>query len=69
MGEKEISQLTAQAILADITLMIREDIRMDRSIMELAQALQDKTVKRRRDFHKYAEVAWTEFRTANLRDF
>ena len=39
---------------------------MDRSIMELAQALQDKTVKRRRDFHKYAEVAWTEFRTAAI---
>lgn len=37
---------------------------MDMNVIRLAQALKDKTVERRRDFHKYAEVAWTEFRTA-----
>ena len=39
---------------------------MDMNIIELAQALKDKTVERRRDFHKYAEVGWTEFRTAAI---
>lgn len=37
---------------------------MDRKIIELANVLQEKTVERRRDFHRYAEAAWTEFRTA-----
>jgi aminobenzoyl-glutamate utilization protein A len=37
---------------------------MDRKIIELANKLKDKMVERRRDFHRHAEVAWTEFRTA-----
>ena len=37
---------------------------MDAKIIAAAGALQEKTVARRRDFHKYAEAAWTEFRTA-----
>ena len=39
---------------------------MDANIIRAAQALKDKTVARRRDFHKHAESAWTEFRTASL---
>jgi aminobenzoyl-glutamate utilization protein A len=37
---------------------------MDKKIIEFAKNLQAKTVDRRRDFHRYAEAAWTEFRTA-----
>ena len=37
---------------------------MDAQIIKAAEALQEKTIARRRDFHKHAEVAWTEFRTA-----
>jgi aminobenzoyl-glutamate utilization protein A len=37
---------------------------MDAKIIQAATALKNKTVARRRDFHKHAEVAWTEFRTA-----
>ena len=39
---------------------------MDAEIIRAAQGLKDKTVARRRDFHKYAETAWTEFRTASI---
>ncbi len=39
---------------------------MDRHIKELALTLENKTIQRRRDFHKYAEAAWTEFRTAAI---
>lgn len=39
---------------------------MDSKIIQAAQGLKDKTIKRRRDFHKHAEVAWTEFRTASI---
>ena len=39
---------------------------MDEKIIAAAKALQEKTTARRRDFHKYAEVAWTEFRTASI---
>ncbi|HYL82376.1 MAG TPA: amidohydrolase [Candidatus Acidoferrum sp.] len=39
---------------------------MDSEIINAAQALKGKTVARRRDFHKHAEVAWTEFRTASI---
>ncbi|MCE5284716.1 MAG: amidohydrolase [Pelosinus sp.] len=39
---------------------------MDKKILELAHKLQAKTVLRRRDFHQYAEAAWTEFRTASI---
>jgi len=37
---------------------------MDKQIIKAAEALQSQTVARRRDFHKHAETAWTEFRTA-----
>ncbi|MDR3591801.1 MAG: amidohydrolase [Negativicutes bacterium] len=37
---------------------------MDKKIIEFAKNLQARTVERRRDFHRYAEAAWTEFRTA-----
>ena len=37
---------------------------MDKKIIEMARNLDAATVARRRDFHRYAEVAWTEFRTA-----
>ena len=37
---------------------------MDNQIIKAAEALKDKTIARRRDLHKHAEVAWTEFRTA-----
>lgn len=39
---------------------------MDAEIIGAAQALREKTRARRRDFHKHAEVAWTEFRTASI---
>ena len=39
---------------------------MDAEIIRSARALQEKTVARRRDFHKHAEVGWTEFRTASI---
>lgn len=37
---------------------------MDNQIIKAAESLKQKTIARRRDLHKYAEVAWTEFRTA-----
>lgn len=37
---------------------------MDRKIIVLAAGLREKTIARRRDFHRHAEAAWTEFRTA-----
>jgi len=37
---------------------------MELNVIAQANSLKDKTVARRRDFHKYAETAWTEFRTA-----
>lgn len=39
---------------------------MDSKIKEIALSLTEKTVQRRRDFHKHAEAAWTEFRTAAI---
>ncbi|MFI5341536.1 MAG: amidohydrolase [Candidatus Methylomirabilales bacterium] len=39
---------------------------MEAEIINAAQALKGKTVARRRDFHKHAEAAWTEFRTASI---
>ena len=39
---------------------------MDADIIRAAQDLKDRTVARRRDFHKHAEAAWTEFRTASI---
>ncbi|MDK2823684.1 MAG: aminobenzoyl-glutamate utilization protein [Clostridia bacterium] len=37
---------------------------MEGKIKDLVKKIEAKTIERRRDFHKYAEVAWTEFRTA-----
>lgn len=39
---------------------------MDQQIKEMARSLREKTIARRRDFHKYAESGWTEFRTASI---
>lgn len=39
---------------------------MDSKIKEITLSLTDKTTQRRRDFHKHAEAAWTEFRTASI---
>lgn len=39
---------------------------MDHKILRLAQELEEKTISRRRDLHKYAESGWTEFRTASI---
>ena len=39
---------------------------MDAEIIRSARALREKTIARRRDFHKHAEVGWTEFRTASI---
>lgn len=35
-------------------------------VLECADALKEKLITYRRDFHKYAESAWTEFRTSSL---
>ena len=37
---------------------------MDNQIIQAANSLKEKTIARRRDLHRHAEVAWTEFRTA-----
>jgi aminobenzoyl-glutamate utilization protein A len=39
---------------------------MDAEIIKAAQRLRERTIARRRDFHKHAEAAWTEFRTASI---
>lgn len=39
---------------------------LDTKIADLASGLEEKTIARRRDFHRYAEVGWTEFRTASI---
>ena len=39
---------------------------MNSKILELAEAQREKLITRRRDFHNYPEVAWTEFRTASI---
>ncbi|WP_371372686.1 amidohydrolase [Sporomusa aerivorans] len=36
------------------------------NFVEQAEKLQEKTIARRRDFHKHPEAAWTEFRTAAI---
>src|SRR5512146_2755041 len=46
--------------------MLGGGLPMDADIVKAAQGLKDKTIARRRDFHKYAEAAWTEFRTASV---
>ena len=35
-------------------------------VEKIVNQLEPELVKQRRDFHKYAESAWTEFRTASL---
>ena len=39
---------------------------MREQIIKLAQELQDELINLRRDFHRYPEVGWTEFRTASI---
>ena len=39
---------------------------MDKKIAMLAEFLEEKTIQRRRDLHKYPEAGWTEYRTASL---
>ena len=39
---------------------------MTQRITELAKALEAKVIERRRDLHRHAEAAWTEFRTASV---
>ncbi|SEJ75237.1 aminobenzoyl-glutamate utilization protein A [Propionispira arboris] len=39
---------------------------LDIKIAELAKSLEEKTITRRRDFHRYPETGWTEFRTASI---
>lgn len=39
---------------------------MDGEIVQAATLLREKLIARRRDFHKYAESGWTEFRTASI---
>lgn len=40
--------------------------RMYQTIIDEARALQEKSVPRRRDFHKYPETAWLEMRTSAI---
>ena len=35
-------------------------------IEQIVNALEPQLIEQRRDFHKYAESGWTEFRTASL---
>lgn len=39
---------------------------MNENIIDMARSLETKTIERRRDFHKYAETGWNEFRTASV---
>lgn len=39
---------------------------MNTKMIAMAKELEPKTIAWRRDFHKYAEAAWTEFRTAAI---
>lgn len=39
---------------------------LDTKIAELAKLLEEKTIARRRDFHRHPETGWTEFRTASI---
>lgn len=38
---------------------------MDKKIIEYINSIEEKIISYRRDFHKYPEVGWTEFRTAS----
>ncbi len=52
------------------TEVVAHDADLSRSVWERldchVQGLADRLVKDRRDFHRYAETGWTEFRTASL---
>jgi aminobenzoyl-glutamate utilization protein A len=50
---------------ARIILYLKGGMAMQ-DIVKLARLLDKKTISRRRDFHKYAESGWTEFRTASI---
>lgn len=39
---------------------------METSIEQLVASIEPELVSLRRDFHKYAEVGWTEFRTTAI---
>lgn len=39
---------------------------LDIKIAELAKSLEEKTIAHRRDFHRYPETGWTEFRTTSI---
>ena len=39
---------------------------MQAQIVKLVKQQEQEIIKRRRDFHKYAETGWTEFRTASI---
>ena len=39
---------------------------MNKQIYDLVQERKEKLLHYRRDFHKHAETAWTEFRTASI---
>lgn len=41
-------------------------MQIDQKIKDAAHALEEKTIARRRDFHRYPETGWTEFRTASI---
>lgn len=42
------------------------ELKMNEKIIALGKKIKHQTIERRRDFHKYAETAWTEFRTASI---
>lgn len=39
---------------------------MEDRILDIVDSMEEKVIGYRRDFHKYAETAWTEFRTASI---
>lgn len=39
---------------------------MSINLYDVAKSLEQEMIERRRDFHKYPEAAWTEFRTASI---
>lgn len=39
---------------------------MSEKILAYVQGMKEEMITRRRDFHKYAEVGWTEYRTASI---
>lgn len=41
-------------------------MRLQADIMKRAEAMKDGLVRQRRDFHRYPESGWTEFRTASI---